>query len=105
MLRCLGDYPLRLVTKEVITVENFKRYRAYWYVVCKDEHVKVDLLKVNLSGAGWITKCISYFFHAFLSTKLLYVSFIMHQGHLDDIQKFMSCFLNTFHDFLLTIHL
>ena len=77
MSRCLGDYPLCLVTKEVIIVQNFNHRRAFWYAVCRgrpvevnlsnehvevdlskvslsNEHVQADLLKANLSVVGWI---------------------------------------------------
>ena len=61
MLRHLGDYLLRSVTKEVITVHNFNRRRACWHVgmlyvqanllrkTCQSEHVEADLSKVNVS--------------------------------------------------------
>ena len=72
MLRCLGDYPLCSITKEIIRVQKFNHRRACWYVVCRggpveanlsNKHVEMDLQKVNLStehvevnlsASGWI---------------------------------------------------
>ena len=50
MLRCLGDYPLCSITKEVITVKNFNCCRRPIEVdllrrTCGGESVEADLLR------------------------------------------------------------
>ena len=62
MLKRLGDYLLRSVTKEVMTVQKFNRRRACWYDVSRGEPVEcelfegkpveVDLSRENLSNAN-----------------------------------------------------
>ena len=49
MLRRLGDYMLRAVTKEVITVQKLNCRRACWYVVCRGEPIEANLSKENPS--------------------------------------------------------